>query len=143
MKASDLQVIPTTVHGVMDYLTGVTLLAIPTLWKLDEVTMSGATARAAGAGLTATSLVTDYELSLANVVPMPVHLALDAASGAALAASPFVLGFRRSGPRYWVPHVAVGAMEILTAATTKPRRLSKRSRVAGLVKAAYELFGRR
>ncbi len=133
-----LRVIPTTVHGVIDYLTAVTLLVAPKLWKLEEVTLSGATFRLFGGTLTATSLLTDYELSLANVIPMRTHLALDAASGATLAASPFVLGFVRSGLRYWLPHVLIGASEILTAAMTKPERLSKRSRLAGLAKGAYE-----
>lgn len=139
MRPDEMQVLPTTVHAVIDYVTGVTMLVTPTLWRLDEVTMSAATMRLFGTSLTATSLVTDYELSLANLVPMPAHLALDAASGATLAASPFVLGFWRSGTRYWAPHVAIGLSEILTAAITKPQRISKRSRLAGLLKGAYEL----
>ena len=65
---------------------------------------------------------------------MRAHLALDIASGATLAASPFVLGFRRSGPRYWIAHVAVGASEILTAVMTKRERISKRSTTARAVK---------
>ena len=134
-KAEDMRVIPTTLHGVVDYLTPFTLLVSPKLWKLDEVTLSAATFYLFGTSLTATSLITDYELSMANLVPMRAHLALDAASGAALAASPFALGFRRSGARYWIPHVAVGASEILMAAMTNPERISKRSTLAGAVKA--------
>lgn len=137
-----MRLIPTTVHGVFDYLTALTLLVAPKLWRLDEVTMSAATFYLFGTTLTTTSLITDYELSLANVVPMRVHLMLDTASGATLAASPFVLGFRRSGPRYWVPHVAVGVSEILTAAMTKPERISKRSKVVGALKAVYERAAR-
>ena len=50
---------------------------------------------------------------------MPVHLALDAASGALLASSPWLFGFARNGTRYWLPHVLVGVQEILAAVTTK------------------------
>ena len=126
-----MRVIPTTAHGVIDYLNAFTLLVAPKLWRLDEVPPSAATFYVFGGSLTATSLITDYELSAANVLPMRAHLALDMVSGAALAASPFALGFRQSGPRYWLPHVALGASEILTAALTKPERISKRSTVAG------------
>ena len=129
-----MRVIPTSAHGVVDYTTAFTLLVAPKLWRLDEVPASAATFYLAGGALTATSLVTDYELSVANVLPMRAHLALDIASGAALAASPFALGFRQSGPRYWLPHVAVGASEIITAAMTKPARISKRSTVASALK---------
>jgi len=31
------------------------------------------------------------------------------------------LGFAKEGPRYWLPHVLVGATEMLVAATTKTR----------------------
>ncbi len=130
-----MRVIPTSAHGVVDYTTAFTLLVAPKLWRLDEVPTSAATFYLAGGSLTASCLITDYELSVANVIPMRIHLALDIASGAALAASPFLLGFRQSGPRYWIPHVAVGASEIITAAITKPERISKRSTVAGVLKA--------
>lgn len=130
-----MRVIPTSAHGVIDYTNAFTLLVAPKLWRLDEVPASAATFYVAGASLTATSLITDYELSAANVLPMRAHLALDVVSGAALAASPFILGFRESGPRYWLAHVAIGVSEILTAAMTKPKRISKRSGIASAVKA--------
>jgi hypothetical protein len=52
---------------------------------------------------------------------MPVHLALDAASGALLASSPWLFGFAKDGARYWLPHVLVGTQEMLAAATTRTR----------------------
>ena len=129
-----MQRIPTSVHGVIDYVTGAALLAAPVLFRLKDQPASAAAARVAGANVLATSSVTDYEASVANVVPMRTHLALDAASGAALAASPFVLGYSKGGTRYWLPHVVVGLQEIAVAALTKPERLSKRSRAAGTLK---------
>ena len=114
-----MRVIPTQIHGVLDYLTGATLLAAPRLLALDDVPASARVLRMAGGGAAAYSTLTDYELGLVRVLPMPAHLALDAASGALLASSPWLFGFANNGPRYWLPHVLIGATEMLAAATTK------------------------
>jgi hypothetical protein len=114
-----MRIIPTQVHGVLDYLTGGTLLSAPGLLALGEVPTSARVLRLAGGGAALYSLLTDYELGVVKLVPMPLHLALDAASGAFLAASPWLLGFAREGRRYWLPHVVVGVTEMLAAATTR------------------------
>jgi len=44
--------------------------------------------------------MTDSELGAVKVVPMPMHLAVDAASGALLAGAPWLLGYAKGGPRY-------------------------------------------
>jgi hypothetical protein len=121
----NLRVIPTSVHGVLDYVTGSALLAAPELFRLKDVPSAALSPRLTGAGATAYSLLTDYELGAVRLLPMPVHLALDAMSGALLATSPWLLGYAKNGPRYWLPHALVGASEILAALATKtqpPRR---------------------
>ena len=121
----NLRVIPTSVHGVLDYVTGSALLAAPELFRLKDVPSAALTPRLTGAGATAYSLLTDYEFGVVRLLPMPVHLALDAMSGALLATSPWLLGYAKNGPRYWLPHALVGASEILAALATKtqpPRR---------------------
>ena len=121
----NLRVIPTSVHGVLDYVTGSALLAAPELFRLKDVPSAALTPRLTGAGATAYSLLTDYEFGVVRLLPMPVHLALDAMSGALLATSPWLLGYAKNGPRYWLPHALVGASEILAALSTKtqpPRR---------------------
>lgn len=40
------------------------------------------------------SLLTRYELSVAKLIPMPVHLGIDAPGGILLIASPWLFGFR-------------------------------------------------
>jgi hypothetical protein len=107
----NLRVLPTRAHGVLDYATGSALLAAPELLRLKDVPQAVLTPRLAGAGATVYSLMTDYELGVVRVLPMPVHLALDAMSGALLAASPWRLGYARNGMRYWLPHALVGASE--------------------------------
>jgi hypothetical protein len=74
--------------------------------------------RLAGGGATAYSLITDYELGLVRLLPMPVHLALDAMSSALLAFSPRLFGFAERGARYWLLHALVGATGVLAASTS-------------------------
>jgi hypothetical protein len=117
----NLRVIPTSVHGVLDYVTAPSLLAAPELLGLRAVPASALALRVAGGGAAAYSMLTDYELGVVKALPMPAHLAMDAVSGVALAASPWLLGFSNAGRRYWLPHVLVGAFEIFAALTTKTR----------------------
>ena len=64
---------------------------------------------ALGVGVIVYSLLTDYELSLVKVIPMPVHLGLDIAGGLLLAVSPWLFGF---ADEVWIPHVVFGILEI-------------------------------
>ncbi|MBW3593841.1 MAG: hypothetical protein KY396_09115 [Actinobacteria bacterium] len=144
--------ISTRVHGVIDYTTGAALIAAPEVLRLDGVRASSLAPRIAGAGATAYSALTDYAHGFAKRIPMRAHLALDAASGAALAASPWVLGYARHGRRHWLPHTIVGTGEILTALATKTeppfrerarRRRSKLGAVALLALGAAALVANR
>jgi hypothetical protein len=65
------------------------------------------------------SNITDYEMSMKNVVPIKVHLALDAVGGATLALVPQLTGARKRGKKHWVPLLALGAFEVGMAAFTK------------------------
>jgi hypothetical protein len=131
-----LRVIPTHVHALGDYVTGPVLAAAPTLFQMRDGGPSALAPRIAGAGATAYSSVTDYELGVRRWIPMRVHLALDAASGAALAATPWLFGSARRGKRYWIPHALVGATEVALAVATKtepeqplPRRFRRLRRL--------------
>ena len=49
-------------------------------------------------------------------------MTLDTAKGAVLASSPWLLGFAKTGPtgpHYWLPHVLLGASDVLAALTSK------------------------
>jgi hypothetical protein len=123
-----LRVIPTHVHALTDYVTGPALAAAPTVFRLRDGGPSSLVPRIAGAGATAYSSVTDYELGVRRWIPMRVHLALDAASGAALAAAPWVFGSARRGKRYWIPHALVGVTEVALAVATKTEAKSEQPR---------------
>lgn len=104
-----MRVIPTKVHGVLDYLSALLLIASPWLFDFANGGAAQWVPILVGATILLVSLVTDYELSVAKLVPMPTHLALDILSGALLAASPWLFGFAELV--YW-PHVLIGVAEI-------------------------------
>jgi hypothetical protein len=115
-----VRIVPTKTHGALDYLTGAALLALPKALGLEEVPSSARpqACRRRGNRLQSADGLRD---GVAKLLPMSVHLALDAASSALLASSPWPFGFARNGTRYWLQPVLVGAQEILAAATTKTR----------------------
>lgn len=112
-----LRVIPTGVHGTLDYLASGINLILPGLLQLEDAPPAALVPRLAGGIGAGYSLITDYELGAVKVLSMPVHLALDAAKGALLAS--WLLGFAKNGPRYWLPHVLVGTWDVPAAMTSK------------------------
>jgi hypothetical protein len=91
-------------------------------------------ARAVGGVESVYSNLTDYELSAKNVVPMRVHLALDAVGGATLAIVPQLTGARQRGKKHWVPHLAIGALGVGLAVFTKTNAEAKNGRAAQVAK---------
>jgi hypothetical protein len=111
-----MRFIPTRVHGMMDYIVGLLLIAAPWLFGFADETTAGTWIPVIlGISVILYSLITDYELSIAKVLPMSVHLMLDLGGGAFLAISPWLFGF---ADVVWVPHVVVGVLEIGTALMT-------------------------
>ena len=111
-----MRFIPTSTHGVLDYLVGLLLIAAPWLFGFALGGPETWVPVLLGAGTLLYSLFTDYELGLVRRIPMPVHLTLDGLAGAFLAISPWMLGFAEI---VWVPHVIVGLFEVLAAAMTQ------------------------
>jgi len=114
-----VRVIPTGVHGALDYLAGGVNLAFPRLLGLSDAPWAVLVPSIDGMAGTSYSLLTDYELGAFRVLPMPAHLAFDAAKGAFLATSPWLFGFAKRGTRYWLPHVLMGTADVLAAITSK------------------------
>ena len=120
-----MRIIPTSVHGVMDYLMGALLIAAPWLFGFADIESAKWVAVALGAGAILYSIFTAYELGLVPTIRMTTHLMLDAGSGIFLAASPWIFGF---ADQIWVPHVVLGIIEIAAAAMTQtvPRHTGAR-----------------
>ncbi|WP_309086135.1 SPW repeat protein [Chelativorans sp.] len=126
-----MQIIPTRTHGVLDYLVGLLLIAAP--WLLGFADGGPAQWVPVILGLAAIiySLLTNYELGVVKLIPMPGHLALDIGSGLLLAASPWLFGF--ADVVAW-PHLVFGLLEIAIAAFThrRPDYASLGQNAAGL-----------
>jgi hypothetical protein len=123
-----MRFIPTSIHGAVDHVVGPALVVAPTVLRLRGTSPEGIVARAVGGVESVYSNLTDYELSMKNVVPMRVHLALDAVGGATLALVPQLTGARKRGKAHWLPHLAIGAIEVGMAAFTKTEPPKTKSR---------------
>jgi len=110
-----MRIIPTRVHGMLDYGLGLLLIAAPWLFDFANGGPEQWIPVILGASVILYSLVTDYELSIVDALPMSAHLALDAMGGAFLAVSPWLFGFADT---VWVPHVVFGLLEIGAAVMT-------------------------
>jgi hypothetical protein len=112
-----LRFIPTRVHGFLDYGVGLLLIVAP--WLLGFANGGAETwvPVVLGAGALLYSMLTRYELGLAKVIPMRVHLGLDVMSGIVLALSPWLFGF---ADYVYVPHLVFGLLEIGAGLMTDP-----------------------
>jgi len=108
----------TRMHGIADYLVGIILILAPYLLGFADGTAAQYVPQILGVGALIYSLLTDYELGAMRVIPMPVHLGLDFASGLFLLASPWLFGF---ADRIAWPHVLFGLIEIGASLMTQTR----------------------
>ena len=111
-----MRFIPTSVHGVIDYLWGLALLAAPWLIGFADVPAAKWTAVTFGLGAILYSALTAYEFGLLKLLPVSLHLILDGIGGVALAASPFLFGF--SDQVFW-PHVLFGLFSVVACFATR------------------------
>ena len=108
--------IDTRTHGIIDYVTGALLLVAPYIFGFATGGVAQWLPQLIGAAIIAMSLITRYELSVAKLIPLKVHLGVDVATGILLAASPWLFGF--VGLIWW-PHLLVGLMELAVVAMTR------------------------
>lgn len=108
--------IPRNVHGILDYIVGILLIAAPWLLGFADKTAATYVPVALGIGTLLYSMLTNYELGVIRVIPFSVHLGIDIAAGIFLAASPWLFGF---ADRVMIPHVVVGVIEILAGLLTR------------------------
>ena len=104
-----MRFISTRTHGVLDYVVGALLIVVPYILGFADGTAAQWVPQALGLVAIGGALMTDYELGVMRVIPMPFHLMIDIGSGALLALSPWLFGF--ADKVFW-PHLLVGIMEI-------------------------------
>jgi hypothetical protein len=91
-------------HVMLDYPAGVVLILAPWIFGFCDVGgMAVAAPIAVGLLIIGQSLITDWELGVARILPLNIHLMMDVAAGAFLALSPFIFGFTDQGTNAWLP----------------------------------------
>ena len=127
---NSIRFVPTWLHGIFDYIGGIGLIAAPFVFGFYYVGgIAVILPMVLGVGLILYSLLTDYERGIPALkfIPMPVHLVLDFAASALLAASPFMFGFWKLAPNVWLPHViaGVGVIVLVLVSQTRPQVRAK------------------
>lgn len=116
-----MQFLPTKIHGILDYLVGIALIAAPTLFGFRDVGGPAvAIPTVIGIVLIVYSIFTNYEWGVIKKVPMGYHLLVDYLASGFLALSPFVFGFVDQGLNAWLPHTVVGLTVIAVVMVSKP-----------------------
>ncbi|MBO9684179.1 MAG: SPW repeat protein [Flavisolibacter sp.] len=118
-----MRFIPTKVHGVLDYLVGILLIAAPWLFDFDRGGAETWIPVILGIATLVYSIMTDYELGLTRTLSMRTHLTLDLISGILLAASPWIFGF---ADYVYLPHLILGIVEIGASLLTKQEPSTER-----------------
>jgi hypothetical protein len=117
-----MRFIPSKLHGIVDHLVGLVLLAAPTL--LGYAAAGGAAVwvpRVLGVVIMAQAAFTDFEAGLVRVLPFRVHLLMDFVLGAFLALAPFLLEFYDGPNAGWLLPVLAGLLLLGQALFTQPR----------------------
>jgi hypothetical protein len=122
-----LRFLPTRLHGVVDYVWGLALLASPWVLGFADVPAAKWIAIVFGIGAILYSLVTAYELGLVPLLPMRLHLMLDGLAGFVLAITPWGFGFAEQV--FW-PFVLFGLFSVAASLATRLHPETKRSHLS-------------
>jgi hypothetical protein len=111
-----MKIIPRKMHGLLDYVVGIVLIAAPWLFGFADDGPATYIPVALGAGALVYSILTNYEFGVVRLIPFRVHLLLDVLSGAFLAISPWLFGFSN---KVYLPHLIFGLIEIAAGIMTR------------------------
>jgi hypothetical protein len=102
-------------HAMLDYGSAILLFAAPWLFNFSDVDSARTLCIIAAILIIGMSLLTDYEASLAKIIPMKVHLAGDILLGLVFIASPWLFGF---ASETYLFHVAMGIVALFAGIFT-------------------------
>ena len=111
-----MKVITIKIHGILDYVTVVAFALIPSLFGLSGVPMYLSYTLATVHFLM--SVLTNYPLSVAKVIPIKLHKIVESIVGPVLVVIPWLLGFSADMTARWV-FVGAGLVIIAVGALTK------------------------
>ena len=112
-----MKIISPRVHGYLDYVTVVLFLVAPTLIGLTG--MAGAIAYALAGIHLAMTLVTDFPLGAAKLLPFTIHGWVERVVGPVLILLPFGLGFDAPARSFYI---VIGIVIVLIGLLTDYRR---------------------
>lgn len=117
--------VPQDVHSILDYLHGFTMVGSAFFAVKPSARFVGV---GLGASLVTVSALTDYRLSLRNLIPVETHEVFDYVWGGAAIALPFALGYAKKRPLLAALQVALGVRSIALALMTDYRAAKGRGR---------------
>ena len=116
------------VHNILDYIVGAVLIISPWLFGFSEIAAARNLFVWGGIALIAYSLLTNYYYAVARVIPLGVHMTLDALLGIVVILAPALFGYRdflTSGQ--YALHVVLGIGALGLVALTRPRSESAKT----------------
>jgi hypothetical protein len=109
-------------HGIADYTYVPSVMASPNLARFADDTTPARLSRAFAATALVTTLMTRAEWGVVKILPFKAHLAIDAATGIAALAAPWLFGFAKDR-RARNSFLAMGATEIVVTLLTRPEEM--------------------
>jgi len=119
---------------VLDYITGVLLIASPWLFNFADVESAKWVAIASGILMLGLSFMTDYEGGGKKAISMSGHLTMDVILGIFLAASPWLFNFDEY---VYLPHLIIGILEIGAGLMTEKSSQHSRGHIDGNISHAH------
>lgn len=117
-----MRFVPTLIHGVIDYLVGLLLIALPFMLGLQGVPRMLLLGLAAAVLLY--SFCTDYELGAVRYLRIRFHLLLDAAFGIFMLLLPSLFSFTAGAA---APIYLIGGVAVALVFTTEVRAIGTAS----------------
>jgi hypothetical protein len=121
--------VPVFVHGVVEYVAGVLLIAAPFLFSFDADTAT-AVSIVAGVLVLIVTASTDIPTGMTKSIPIPAHVIADYVLAGLLIASPFLFGFDADGTATAF-FIVLGVVHLLLTIATRfireerPRRRAR------------------
>ena len=120
---TNMKIISTKLHGVLDYTVGLILATSPWLFGFYRGGPETWIPVVLGSSTVLYSLFTNYEAGIIKKIPMPFHLTLDLLAALFLAISPWIAGF---AGHVWWPHLIIAVLETSVVLLTYPEEKARK-----------------
>ncbi len=114
--------IPLRIHNILDYVIAAVLIFTPYLLGFSSLNAARNVFGILGVSLAVYSLITDYRYSIAKIVPLGVHMAMDVVTGFGLMLAPSIFGYSSliTGTQFGA-HFVLGLGAVVLVALTYPK----------------------